>query len=561
MNNQNTPRPASGGVGPSAQGASHPSAALTEGAIFAGRYRIVRCMAAGGMGSVYEVVHTETDRRRALKVMHPHLFQSEEMRDRFKREARIAAQLRSEHIVDVADAGVDEATKAPFLVMELLEGEELGDRLKRVGALPPAEVVDYVHQTALALDKTHAKSIVHRDLKPENLFLTMRENGTPLVKILDFGVAKVVAEGATGAGATKSLGTPLYMAPEQFRVGNKLLPSVDIYALGMTAYTLLAGEPYWGPEARASGDVIAFAMAAIRGPVESAVKRAAARGVVLPPGFDAWFSRATAVNAAQRFATASELAAALGAVFHIAAGAAVVASQHPMHPMSAALGAQAMPAAGTPGLPTPPRAMTPVAPLTQAAPMVAGPTAWGAPGAGSGALDPRSSGSTVALPPAAVPGSTEGGMFARAASSTGATFAPAQPAPPERSRAPLVAVGAVGVVILLGAGAWFGMRSVAGGAAAASPLPASAAAAPSAAASQVVAPPSAEAPVASVTPSSTTAPPAATATSTAAASAAAGNPAPRPSATGAKAAAPPTKTPASKPSAAPATGTQLIGRD
>src|SRR3954466_1368222 len=93
---------------------------LESGTVFAGRYRIVRCVAAGGMGAVYEVIHLETDRRRALKVMHPHLFQSEEMRERFKREARIAAQVDSEYIVDVSDAGVDEATQMPFLVMELL---------------------------------------------------------------------------------------------------------------------------------------------------------------------------------------------------------------------------------------------------------------------------------------------------------------------------------------------------------------------------------------------------------------------------------------------------------
>ena len=182
------------------------SAKLEEGTVFAGRYRIVRCLAAGGMGAVYEVVHLETDRRRALKVMHPHLFQSEEMRERFKREARIAAQVDSEYIVDVSDAGVDEATKTPFLIMELLRGEELGDRLKRMGRLPPSEVVTYMQQTAWALDRTHAASIVHRDLKPENLFLTTREDGSPRIKILDFGVAKLVAEGATAAGATRSLG-------------------------------------------------------------------------------------------------------------------------------------------------------------------------------------------------------------------------------------------------------------------------------------------------------------------------------------------------------------------
>jgi eukaryotic-like serine/threonine-protein kinase len=158
------------------------TAPLGDGTVFAGRYRLVRCLAAGGMGAVYEAEHLETGRRRALKVMHPHLFASDEMRERFKREARIASQVESEYIVDVSDAGVDESTKTPFMVMELLRGEELGDLLKRVGRLPPGDVVTYLSQAALALDRTPASSIIHRDLKPANLFLTHREDGSPRIK-------------------------------------------------------------------------------------------------------------------------------------------------------------------------------------------------------------------------------------------------------------------------------------------------------------------------------------------------------------------------------------------
>src|SRR5215468_2482440 len=114
------------------------SASLQDGALFAGRYRIVRAIAAGGMGAVYEVVHLETERRRALKVMHPHILQSADLRERFQREAKVAAQVESDFIVDVFDAGFDQATQMPFLVMELLRGEELGKRLRRVGRFPPA---------------------------------------------------------------------------------------------------------------------------------------------------------------------------------------------------------------------------------------------------------------------------------------------------------------------------------------------------------------------------------------------------------------------------------------
>src|SRR5215212_7456594 len=118
---------------------------LTEGAIFGGRYRIVRCIAAGGMGAVYEVIHLETERKRALKVMLPHILHSQELRDRFKREAKVAAQVDSEFIVDVFDAGLDEATTMPFLVMELLKGEELGARLSRLGRFGAYDAVTYLH--------------------------------------------------------------------------------------------------------------------------------------------------------------------------------------------------------------------------------------------------------------------------------------------------------------------------------------------------------------------------------------------------------------------------------
>ena len=129
---------------------------LQPGYDFGGRYRIVRRIAAGGMGAVYEVVHLETERRRALKVMLPEALANVEMRERFKREARITATIDSEYIVEVFDAGVDAATQMPFLVMELLRGEELGHLLARQGALPLAQVVTYLSQIALALDKTHA---------------------------------------------------------------------------------------------------------------------------------------------------------------------------------------------------------------------------------------------------------------------------------------------------------------------------------------------------------------------------------------------------------------------
>ena len=264
------------------------------------------------MGEVYEVVHLETERRRALKVMHAHVLQGEDsadLRERFMREAKVAGYVESEFIVDVFDAGVDEATGLPFLVMELLRGEELGKRVKRLGRLPLEEVGVYLHQTALALDKTHKASIVHRDIKPGNLFVTEREDGQPWIKVLDFGIAKLVAESTAGA-ATQAFGTPVYMAPEQFDPHSRITAAADIYALGMVAYTLLTGRAYWSPEAKSAG-VFALVSVAALGPQEPASVRAAARGVELPPGFDAWFARVTAVDPTRRFASATEAVRAL----------------------------------------------------------------------------------------------------------------------------------------------------------------------------------------------------------------------------------------------------------
>ena len=289
---------------------------LAEATLFAGRYRVVRCIAHGGMGAVYEVVHLETERRRALKVMLPHLVQSEDLRERFRREARVAAQIDSAFIVDVFDAGIDEATGMPFLVMELLRGEELGKRLERVGRFGLEEAVGYLWQTALALDKTHKASIVHRDLKPENLFLSEQDDGPPRIKVLDFGIAKFVSEGGTHANATRSIGTPLYMAPEQFKSGSTVSALTDNYALGMMAYTLLVGAPYWSEEQKAGSNVFEFAASVMQGPQEAATARASRKGVKLPDAFDGWFRQATSRHPNERFFTATAaivgLAQALG---------------------------------------------------------------------------------------------------------------------------------------------------------------------------------------------------------------------------------------------------------
>ncbi|WP_437281986.1 protein kinase [Sorangium sp. So ce375] len=294
------------------------SLSLDDGRLFAGRYRVVRGIASGAMGAVYEVLHIETERRRALKVMHSHLAANPEFQARFKLEARVAARIESDHIVEVFDAGIDAETGKPFLVMELLRGTLLDERLRHAGRLPPEEAVAFLRQTAIALDKTHAAGVVHRDLKPANLFLAETDDGAPRIKVLDFGIAKLVVETATDSAATAVLGTPLYMAPEQFS-GESVSRAADIFALGMIAYTLLVGKAYWLNDRRKYDSALAFAALAVHGPQEPASARANAEGVELPPAFDAWFAKVTARAPEARFAAASAAIEALAEVFDLPA--------------------------------------------------------------------------------------------------------------------------------------------------------------------------------------------------------------------------------------------------
>jgi eukaryotic-like serine/threonine-protein kinase len=279
---------------------------LREGAIFQGRYRVVRFIGAGGMGEVYEVVHLETRRRRALKRMLPSRVEDPDLRARFELEKTIRADIRSQHVVDTIDAG-DDDDGLPFLVMELLEGEDLAAILRQQKRLPAALVITLLHHAALALDRTHAAGIIHRDLKPENLFVTLRDDGSPHLKVLDFGIAKLIARSAEAAPTTSAVGTAVYMAPEQMRGAGDIGAAADVYALGHVAYALLTGQAYWETERRALPNMIALHLKVAAGAKESAIARAARSGVDLPPAFDAWFAKATAPAPRERFPSASKL--------------------------------------------------------------------------------------------------------------------------------------------------------------------------------------------------------------------------------------------------------------
>ncbi|MBX3131532.1 MAG: serine/threonine protein kinase [Polyangiaceae bacterium] len=290
---------------------------LAPGQMIAGDYRVVRLLAQGGMGSVYVVEQISTSRQRALKVLHAQFSRQDGMRRRFEQEARVGAKIASEHVVEVLAAGVDDESGTPWLVMELLEGEDLASRLARVGRFSPSEVLAIMAQVGHALAAAHAQGIVHRDLKPENIFLaTSRRLGTDVVvKILDFGIAKVVSEAQTTS--TDRVGTPLYMAPEQTTTGEAIGPAADVWALGLIVFQLLTGRSYWKGAGQEGSSPIALLREVVFEPMPSASARALELGVEahLPLGFDAWFARAVARDPAARFANAALAQAELAALF------------------------------------------------------------------------------------------------------------------------------------------------------------------------------------------------------------------------------------------------------
>jgi len=333
------------------------------------------------------VLQKNTERRRALKVMLPSLVTDPEMRARFELEARVAAGIESEHIVETLDAGIDEATGMPFIVMELLKGEELGRMLKERKRLPPDEVVTLLYQAAIALDKTHAAGIVHRDLKPENMFITRRDDGSPRLKILDFGVAKIVADGTVNASSTKSVGSPLYMAPEQISGDQKIGPAVDRYALAHIAFTLLVGKPYWHRARKAAEGLYPYLMQVMRGAQSPASERAAELGVSLSPAFDTWFAKATTPQWAERFGESVEQILALAEALDVAAPAKVLPKRTRL-PLPSIVPASEMPLS----VPSPP-----AAPESAANPTVAV-------GANRNSVEPKQEPSMAATnePPASV---------------------------------------------------------------------------------------------------------------------------------------------------------------
>jgi len=211
-----------------------------------GKYVVERVLGRGGMGVVVLARHQHLDERVAIKVLHAKAATDAVLRERFVREARSTVRIKSEHVVRVLDAGVQEDSGAPFIVMEHLDGVDLGELLERSGPMPVTIAVDCIIQICEAVAAAHALGIIHRDLKPSNFFLTRRADGTAHVKVLDFGISKAASEeGMPDPRLTETqavFGSPTYMSPEQIRSSKNVNVRSDVWSLGVALFELLTGH-------------------------------------------------------------------------------------------------------------------------------------------------------------------------------------------------------------------------------------------------------------------------------------------------------------------------------
>jgi len=273
------------------------------GQILGGKYRVDRVLGAGGMGMVVAATHLQLDERIAIKFLLPEALRNPEAVARFGREARAAVKIRGEHVARVIDVGTFE-NGAPYMVMEHLDGRDLSALIHERGALAPSDAVDAVLQACEALAEAHALGIVHRDLKPANLFMVRRPDGTPCVKVLDFGISKLTAAGADHSMTKTSavMGSPLYMSPEQMTASRQVDARTDIWAIGVVLYELLTGRVPFSAET----------LPEICGLILTATPHAVRDfSPAVPDGLQIVVQRCLEKDRERRFANVSELAHAL----------------------------------------------------------------------------------------------------------------------------------------------------------------------------------------------------------------------------------------------------------
>lgn len=284
------------------------AAPVQRGEVVADKYVVERTLGVGGMGVVVAARDRVLDRSVAIKFLLPKLAGSDTAAQRFVREARAATRVTSEHVVRLLE--IDKlASGTPFFVMEYLEGSDLRALLRERGPLSPSLAVDYLLQALQAVAEGHLKGIVHRDIKPGNLFLTTRADGTPLIKVLDFGIAKTLdSDPAESAALTSSddvrLGSPAYMAPEQLQNPRDVDTRSDIWSLGATLYELLCGRPAF----EASGYLELATRILSSPPTPMAEQQVPSP---LPKGLEQVLRKCLEKDRHFRYANAAELAAAL----------------------------------------------------------------------------------------------------------------------------------------------------------------------------------------------------------------------------------------------------------
>jgi serine/threonine protein kinase len=280
---------------------------VEKGTVLDEKYELLEMIGQGGMGAVWRAWHLGLNSAVALKLMSPELIAQPEALQRFTREAQAAARLRSPHVVQILDHGVDRRTNEPFIVMELLEGQSLSARIRQRGGLAPRETSKIIAQVAVALTLAHAEGIVHRDLKPENIFL-VKHGKEEIAKVLDFGIAKSTSQlaGTQAQTATGSaLGTPYYMSPEQIDNAKGVDHRSDLWSLVVIACECLTGKRPFQADS-----VLSLAVKICKG--ESTPPSILGR---VPEGFDEWFARGTALHRDRRFQTANELSESLQELF------------------------------------------------------------------------------------------------------------------------------------------------------------------------------------------------------------------------------------------------------
>ncbi|HWO10102.1 MAG TPA: protein kinase [Polyangiaceae bacterium] len=277
---------------------------MQPGTVLVEKYRLESLIGHGGMGTVWRAEHLGLNAPVAVKLMAPSMASSVDAAARFHREAHAAASIRSQHVVQVLDHGIDRASQTPFIVMELLEGETLGQRLARQKRISPAQTLRILGDVCRALGRAHQASIVHRDLKPDNIFLVRDEH--EIAKVLDFGVAKADAHafalgggGLTGTGAL--IGTPGYMSPEQISGSKQIDWRSDLWSLGVIACECITGQHLF-QEDTVGGLVLAICVRPL--PRASDLGPASA-------AFEAWLARALERDPERRFQSAAELIEAL----------------------------------------------------------------------------------------------------------------------------------------------------------------------------------------------------------------------------------------------------------